>query len=116
MFDTARIRAHAVTEAAGYAGRIGVCLGFTVPSMTGEGPLIGDVGAGEAFYVHFEDSDEGGWFAPDLIERVEDDFRAVSFSVGHVTVARTADGSWQERPVGLLARLIARLRRGKRVL
>jgi len=68
IFDTARIRSSPETEASGYAGRVGLVHGFTVPSETGVGPVIGEVGDGAAINVHFDDLDEGAWFAPSLVE------------------------------------------------
>jgi hypothetical protein len=79
--------------------------------------VIGDVGDGAAIHVHFDELNEGAWFAPELVEPVEGDVRVTSFTVGGVTINRTADGGWEpveqddKERVGFARRLIDRLRR-----
>ncbi len=62
-----------VPEASEYAGRRGVATGWTVPSSSGEGPVVGaDFGgsarADYAIGVHL-DTGELVWFAPHLVLR-----------------------------------------------
>jgi hypothetical protein len=115
-FDTARIRPGLETEGTNFAGRVGVVHGFTVPSETGVGPVIGEVGDGAAINVHFDELNKGAWFAPELVEPVEGDVRTTSFSIGGVTFNRAADGGWEpverqdERRAGFISRLMHRLR------
>ena len=57
--------------------------------------MIGEVGAGVAINVHFDDLNEGAWFAPDLIEPVDGEPRTVPWmTVGGVRYVRDADGQW----------------------
>lgn len=71
-------RIAAFPEAGPFGDRIGVCYGFSVPSQSGVGPVIG-AEAPEArqededlaLSVYFEDTGEQEWFAPHLVERVD---------------------------------------------
>jgi hypothetical protein len=122
IFDTVRVCSSPETEESGYAGRVGRVHGVTVPSETGVGPVIGEVGDGAAIKVDFPDLDEGAWFAPSLVESVDEDSvpLVTSFSIGGVTLERDATGEWvpvdvpveghHERP-SFLRRLAQLLRR-----
>jgi hypothetical protein len=72
-----RVRIASDGAPAAYAGRIGKCLGWEEPSTSGVGPVIG-AGLGPngpvdvAIAVSFDEAAEPLWFAPHLIERVDD--------------------------------------------
>ena len=108
QFDNVRIRATPETESLGYAGRSGVCFGFTTPSVTGV-TVIGDTDEDYALNVNFGGEDrEGAWFAADLVEFV-DHAPGTEISIGRKALIRRADGTWA--PNGAAARAIASLRR-----
>jgi len=117
MFDDVRVRSTLETERLGYVGRIGSVYGFTVPSETSVGPVIGEAGAGAAINVRFHDLNRGAWFAPDLIEPVEGGQATVRWmTVGGVRYETDADGRWapvddQNISAGAVGRLALRLRR-----
>jgi hypothetical protein len=63
-----------VFEAGAFAGREGVVYGWSVPSSSGVGPVIGvRKGRDEDFAlsVYFEDTGEQEWFAPRLVKVTE---------------------------------------------
>lgn len=95
QFDNVRIVSTDETDSRGYAGRSGVCYGFTTPSVTN----VDVVGGNEddfAFNVHFEEEDvEDAWFAPDLVELV-DHGAGTTISIGDKSFVRRADGEWDE--------------------
>ena len=63
-----------VDEAGPFRGRAGWVFGWTQPSASGEGPVIG---AGEgwdedfAWSVYFPDTEEQVWFAPHLVKHIK---------------------------------------------
>jgi hypothetical protein len=72
-----KVRIADFPEAEALAGRYGVCLGDSVPSSSGVAPVIGQGFGGNAredyaLSVYFEETGEQEWFAPHLVERVED--------------------------------------------
>ena len=71
------VRIAAYPEAGIFADRRGVCYGFPKPSQSKVGPVIGadhpDArGDDFALSVYFEDTGEQEWFAPHLVDRVDD--------------------------------------------
>jgi hypothetical protein len=90
--DEVRIVSTPETNARGYAGRSGVCHGFTTPSHTGV-DVIGEVRNDRALNVHFDDTDEDAWFSPDLVEFVSY-AEATVIEIGDKTFRRNVDGSW----------------------
>jgi hypothetical protein len=90
--DEVRIVSTAETRARGYAGRTGVCHGFTAPSYSGV-EVIGEVQNDRALNVHFDDSDGDAWFSPDLVEFVSY-VEGTVIGIGDKTFRRNADGSW----------------------
>jgi hypothetical protein len=60
-------------EAGRFAGREGLVFGWTVPSSSGEGPIIGARKGRDndfAISVFFPDTDEQEWFAPHLVKKI----------------------------------------------
>ena len=112
QFDNVRIRATAETERLGYAGRSGVCFGFTTPSVTGV-TVIGDVGEDYALNVNFgRDEPDPAWFAADLVEFI-DHAPGTEISIGGKAFVRRADGTWvgtgaSASAVSFLKRLLKR--------
>ena len=80
QFDNVRIVTTPMTERLGYAGKLGVCYGFTTPSVTGV-EVVGDRDANYAWSVHFANSTADVWFSADLVE-VVDHAPGTSASVG----------------------------------
>ena len=77
MSDAAWVRIAELPEAGEHAGRVGQIFGWSVPSSSGVGPVIGGhVGGSEkrdvAYSVFFEESRKQLWFAPHLVERAAD--------------------------------------------
>jgi hypothetical protein len=77
-FDDERnaVRIADFPEAGAFAGRYGERYGWSVPSSSGVSPVIGaGVGGSSqqdfAVSVYFEDTDEQVWFAPHLVEGVQ---------------------------------------------
>jgi hypothetical protein len=70
------VRIGAFHEVGSFAGRTGIIYGFSVPSLSGVGPVIGAHDRQApledfAWSVFFEDTNEQEWFAPHLVELVE---------------------------------------------
>jgi hypothetical protein len=97
--DTVRVVSDPVTEATGFAGRIGTNYGFTTPSLTG----IEAIGLDDddfAYCVHFDDTDDEHRFAAHLIEFVDHGEGAEITLAGiDKTWVRAKDGAWVE-PAG----------------
>jgi hypothetical protein len=91
--DTVRIASTPETVAAGYAGRTGVCYGFTTPSVTGV-QVVGDLGGDDALIVSFEDGGSA-WFEPSLVSFVDVGAGQVAV-VGDTRLIRDATGEWVE--------------------
>jgi hypothetical protein len=68
--DNVRIRSSPLTQEFGLAGLVGNVHGETTPSVTGV-EVIGKVREDYAVHVFFEERDEGYWFAPELLEFVD---------------------------------------------
>jgi hypothetical protein len=71
------VRIAELPEAGEHAGRVGQVFGWSVPSSSGVGPVIGGhVGGSDrkdfAYSVFFQDTNEQLWFAPHLLERGDD--------------------------------------------
>lgn len=95
--DEVRIVSTPVTNARGYAGRIGVCWGFTTPSYSGV-DVVGEAQSDRALNVRFDDVNEAAWFAYELVEFVSYAEGTV-MRIGDKTFRRNADGSWSpEQP------------------
>lgn len=90
--DEVRIVPSPETDARGYAGRIGVCHGFTTPSFSGV-EVIGETQNDYALHVRFDDTDENAWFSPDVVELVSHAVGTV-IRIGDKTFRRNADGCW----------------------
>jgi hypothetical protein len=61
-------------EAGRFAGREGAVFGWTVPSWSREGPVIGARKGRDddfALSVFFEDTEEQEWFSPHLVTIIE---------------------------------------------
>lgn len=93
QFDHVRITSTPETERLGYAGRIGVCYGFTTPSVTGV-EVVGGAIEDFAFAVDFE-VDGTVWFAADLVEFVDHN-PGVTMTIGDKSFVRAEDGTWHE--------------------
>ena len=108
-FDNVRIVQTPDTERLGYAGKLGVCRGFTTPSVTGV-EVVGEADDDFALAVRFDDLDSEVWFSVDLVDLV-DHAPGTTISVGDsYSAVRRADGSWKETtPLG--KRIRKRLRR-----
>jgi hypothetical protein len=75
--DESWVRIAELPEAGEHAGRVGQVFGWSVPSSSGVGPVIGAHVGGSAkrdfaYSVFFEDSGEQLWFAPHLLESAGD--------------------------------------------
>jgi hypothetical protein len=99
QFDNVRVAITDETTYRGYAGRAGVCYGFTTPSVTNV-PVVGGVENDVAFIVHFEEEGlEEAWFAPDLLELV-DHGAGTAISIGEKSFLRREDGEWEALDAG----------------
>lgn len=92
--DRVRVRSTPETEAAGYAGLVGECQGFTTPSVTGIA-VVGTPTDDYAFSVDLAGLAEQVWFAPDLLEFV-DHRPGTQLRIDGVprTWVRREDGGW----------------------
>jgi hypothetical protein len=95
MFDTVEIVSSPETIGAGYAGKTGICYGFTTPSVTGV-QVIGDEGDDRALNVGF-DNGTSAWFHPSLIGFVDVNAGQVAM-VGDKRFVRAPSGDWTEDP------------------
>jgi len=83
------------TITAGFANRVGQCLGFTTPSVTG----VEVIGASEddfAFSVLFDGGPQV-WFAPSAVEPLGFEPGQLA-QIGDKTFVRSANGDWVEAP------------------
>jgi hypothetical protein len=97
--DHVRIVDSEATRAAGFAGRVGHVYGETVPSASGEGPVIGDRGEDFALSVFFDDTNEQVWFAPNEVAFI-DHGAGQTFSLdGGPTYTRDTGGEWHTEGV-----------------
>ena len=94
--DRVRIRETEETRAAGFAGRVGELFGESIPSSSGAGPVIGGRGEDQAFSVFFEETREQLWFAPHLVEFVEDRAGQTMTVDGGPSFIRDPDGDWRQ--------------------
>lgn len=98
--DNVRIRSTALTRERGLAGLLGNVHGETIPSVTGV-EVIGETGEDYAVHVHFEERDEGFWFAPELVGFVD---HAAGTEISLEGVAkkwvRSETGEWVESETG----------------
>jgi hypothetical protein len=109
QFDNVRIVATPETERLGWAGKLGVCYGFTTPSVTGV-EVVGSKEGDFAFGVHFNDLDTEIWFSADLVEMV-DHRPGTKITVGNsYSAVRRADGTWKDT-TAFAKRVRKRLRR-----
>jgi hypothetical protein len=69
--DKVRVRATPETKAKGIAGLVGLVYGETTPTVTGV-VAIGELLDDYAVNVHFDGNSETFWFAPELLEFVDD--------------------------------------------
>lgn len=91
--DRVRIREAPETVERGLAGREGVVVGETIPSMSRVQPVIGDRGEDFAVQVDVEDDSEPRWYAPHLVELVGFEPGQV-LEIGDRRWVRTVDGEW----------------------
>ena len=68
-----RVRIADLPEAGAFAGRVGEIFGWSIPSTSRVGPMIGAEFGGSAredfaYSVYFEDTGEQEWFTRHLIE------------------------------------------------
>ena len=73
--DMVRVRGTPATLAANLAGLTGEVRGATAPSVTNV-EVIGKLQEDHAIKVHFEERKEAFWFAPYLLELVQNDAAA----------------------------------------
>lgn len=109
--DSVRIRSMPETERLGYAGLEGQVFGETVPSESAVEPIVGTSEEDFALYVHFEQRDDGAWFAPELVQFLHHS-EGMEFELeGGPKVVRDEHGNWREvSRSGLLHRLLKKLR------
>jgi hypothetical protein len=92
--DRVRVRRAPETEAAGLAGRSGIVYGITTVSITGVA-VVGEPEEDTAINVFFEDSGEGVWLAPPLVEFVDHNpGTTVAISGVPKEWTRNAAGEW----------------------
>jgi hypothetical protein len=94
--DRVRIVRDPATEAAGFAGRLGVVYGWTTPSVTSV-DVVGGPDAEAAYNVGFEDEGVDAWFAARLVELV-DHSPGLEITIGNRRLVRDESGAWQEQP------------------
>jgi hypothetical protein len=92
--DTVRIRTTVETERLGLAGSMGICYGFTTPSVT-DIHAIGSTGVDRALSVKVEGHNDPLWLDPDLVEPVHCT-PGLNVAVGRRSYTRGADGEWIE--------------------
>jgi hypothetical protein len=92
--DRVRIVSAPATESAGFAGGTGVVHGWTTPSVT-RAEVIGGCDADVAYNVCFDETGADAWFAPQLVELV-DQSAASEITIGDRRLVRDARGRWQE--------------------
>ncbi|MGH7687517.1 MAG: hypothetical protein ACREN2_11975 [Candidatus Dormibacteria bacterium] len=95
QFDNVRIASTPETLSLGYGGRLGVCYGSTIPTVTGV-DVIGSTSDDYALNVHFESADvDDAWFAADLVELVDHGV-GTRITIGSKAFVRRDDGSWEQ--------------------
>jgi hypothetical protein len=122
--DNVRIRLTPDTHALGLAGKIGQVYGHTTPFVTSI-KFIGDSRQDLAFNVFFKDLNRAFWFAPELLEYVND-VSGTGVKIGDKKWMRSGSGEWKEspkssapkpispepiEPLGLLGRLLKKIRK-----
>lgn len=109
--DNVRIVRSPETSQLGLADRVGVCHGFTTPSVTGV-EVVGDLTVDLAYAVHFQDDGhDETWFSPDLVELV-DHAAGTKATVGDRQFVKADDGTWVPWPPRATPRRRGWLRRG----
>ncbi|MEI4505720.1 hypothetical protein WBQ88_06760 [Sphingopyxis sp. CCNWLW253] len=95
--DRVRIRRTEETERLGLAGREGQVFGHTTPSVT-DVAVVGTLSEDYAVNVHFDELDEGFWFADDLVEMIDHAPGTVIALEGQdAEWVRLPNGEWQEK-------------------
>lgn len=107
--DEVRIASAPENEARGYAGRSGVCNGFTTSSYSGV-EVIGPAKNDHALSVDFDESGENAWFSPDLVQYVGHAEGTV-IQIGDKTLRRNADGSLSGSNADFVGRLPTAIQR-----
>jgi hypothetical protein len=95
LFSIVRIATTPATQRLGYAGALGVVMGFTTPSVTGV-EVVGDSDEDLALGVSFDEL-EDAWFAPGLLDKV-DLQPGTEVRIGAWRFIATADGEWKLAP------------------
>jgi len=96
--DRVRIRSTGDTEPLGLGGREGTVFGWTTPSVTGV-EVIAASSEDYAINVHFDELNEGFWFADDLVEFIDHGpGQVVSLDGIDGEWVRLPNGDWEERP------------------
>ena len=93
--DRVRVRDAIETRDRGLVNRLGVVYGFSTPSKTGVGPVLGDRGEDCALSISFEETGEQMWMAPHLVDFV-DHYEGLTMTVGERSFIRDADGEFRE--------------------
>ncbi len=90
--DRVRIKRTEETERLGLAGREGQVFGYTTPSVT-DVAVVGILSDDYAVNVHFDELDEGFWFADHLVEQID-------HGPGTVISLEGQDAEWVRLPNG----------------
>jgi hypothetical protein len=102
--DRVRISDAEESRERGFVGRVGQVFGYSEPSSSGVGPVIGDRGEDFALSVFFAETEEQEWFAPHLVEFRDHSGPQTMSLKGGPSFTRDADGIWHEvgasTPVG----------------
>jgi hypothetical protein len=83
-----------VTREAGVAGKEGICVGFTTPSIT-RIEFIGDVSKDYAISIQLTEDSKIIWVTPNLVEFLNYGAGQI-MEVGNIRATRQSDGSWKE--------------------
>jgi hypothetical protein len=102
MFDRVRIRKTDLTRKANLSDLVGVVYGVTTPSVTlgmedsSVKDIIGELKEDVAYNVYFEETHQGIWFSPQLVEFVDHNPGCEMF-LGGKTMVRQESGEWMEK-------------------
>ena len=95
--DRVRIKRTEETERLGLAEREGQVFGYTTPSVT-DVAVVGILSDDYAVNVHFDELDEGFWFADHLVEQIDHaPGTVISLEGQDAEWVRLPNGEWQEK-------------------